>query len=91
MSTYQPTYQPRYRPSYGRHINPLLADILEVKSLDCQCHDQIYIKVIRIASFGQPQKFLMASCLDHVRKIQLLSGKTLPNTENTKKRRKKER
>ena len=69
MSTYQPTYQPRYQLSYGRHINQLLADILEVKSLDCQCHDQIYIKVIRIASFGQPQKFLTASCLDHVHKF----------------------
>lgn len=56
MSTYQPTYQPRYWPSYGRHINPLLADILEVKSLDCQCHDQIYIRVICIASFGQVPK-----------------------------------
>jgi len=91
MSTYQPIYQPRYRPSYGRHINRLWADILEVKSLDCQCHDKMYNKVIRIPSFGQPQKVLKASCLDHVRKFSCYQGRhLLPNTEkNTKKKEEK--
>ena len=46
------------------------------------------VSVKRISSFfGQPQKFLKASCLDHVRKFSRYQARhlseILPNTENT--------